>query len=209
MVPSDNAEEGAVGEIIASFGISGRLAELGFSGVALEQRSDHQGNAVDFLSAVGALRVGIKVNGFDLGERCAVQREESFEHHLQLGSELSREGTCELAAAETGDGQQGLLALDGGAVVHMLEDRQQASFVKAVIAFAIESAIRQRHQFDASQIVSQAFPCGRAACLQPSEIFHQADAGFVGNDEGVGHGRVRPYRSAGDIPIPDAAEIGG
>jgi hypothetical protein len=102
VVPSDNAEEDAVGEIIASFGISGRLAELGFSGVALEQRSDHQGNAVDFLSAVGALRVGIKVNGFDLGERCAVQREESFEHHLQLGSELSREGTCELAAAETG-----------------------------------------------------------------------------------------------------------
>ena len=55
VVPGDDAEEDAVGEIIASFGIGGRRAELGFVGVSLEQRADHQGDAVDFLTAVGAL----------------------------------------------------------------------------------------------------------------------------------------------------------
>ena len=71
--------------------------------------------------------------------------EEPFKHRLQLGSELSRERTGELAATETGDGEQGMFAFGGGAGVHMLEHRQQAPFVESVIAFAIELAIRQRH----------------------------------------------------------------
>jgi hypothetical protein len=43
MVPGADAEEDAVGEIIASFGIAGWRAKLGFYGVPREQGPDHQG----------------------------------------------------------------------------------------------------------------------------------------------------------------------
>jgi hypothetical protein len=97
---------------------------------------------VDLLPGVGALVEGVVVDCLDVGERRAVCGEEALQHGLQRGPELSAERSCKLPAAEAGDGEERGGVPGGGMGIDVVEHRQEASLVEAVVAIRAEGAVR-------------------------------------------------------------------